>query len=207
MFAIIEIEAACSNLGRRVRLAGARCRRRVGDTHGYGKIVHFAVLSAPRMRAPIFKASTVSVMIKGPAPGELLPVGIGALHEIVDGHRQVGHRLVQAEAEELIAERGEQQWRGFTGHTRGRQQHAGDEAGARRAIGIRLMTSERGRPSAEAASRSGLGTSNSMSSVVRTTTGITITASANEPASAEKPPIGTTMAPVDEQADDDRRRA
>ena len=31
--------------------------------------------------------------------------------------------------------------------------------------------------------------------VVRTTTGITITASARQPAKAEKPPIGTTMAP------------
>jgi hypothetical protein len=34
-----------------------------------------------------------------------------------------------------------------------------------------------------------------MSSVVRTTTGMTITASARQPAKAEKPPIGTTMAP------------
>ena len=34
-----------------------------------------------------------------------------------------------------------------------------------------------------------------MSSVVRSTTGITITASASEPAMAEKPPIGTTTAP------------
>ncbi len=34
-----------------------------------------------------------------------------------------------------------------------------------------------------------------MSSVVRSTTGITITASARQPASAEKPPIGTTTAP------------
>ena len=47
---------------------------------------------------------------------------------------------------------------------------------------MRRITSERGRPSAEAASRSGLGTSASMSSVVRSTTGITITASARQPA-------------------------
>ena len=60
---------------------------------------------------------------------------------------------------------------------------------------MRLITSERGRPSAEAASRSGLGTSSSMSSVVRSTTGMTITASASAPAIAEKPPIGTTTAP------------
>ena len=57
------------------------------------------------------------------------------------------------------------------------------------------MTSERGRPSALAASRSGFGTSSSMSSVVRSTTGMTITASASAPAIAEKPRIGTTTAP------------
>ena len=40
---------------------------------------------------------------QGPAPGQLLPVGVGALHEVVDGDRQVGHRLGQIEAEELVA--------------------------------------------------------------------------------------------------------
>src|ERR1700723_3795903 len=44
---------------------------------------------------------------KGPAPGELLPVSVRALHEIVDRHRQVRHRLGQVEAEELVGERGE----------------------------------------------------------------------------------------------------
>ena len=48
-------------------------------------------------------------------------------------------------------------------------------------------------PSAAAASRNWLGTSSSMSSVVRTTTGMTITASATAPASPEKWPIGATM--------------
>jgi hypothetical protein len=37
-----------------------------GVTDGYGKIVHFAVLSAPRMRAPMFRASTVSVISSAP---------------------------------------------------------------------------------------------------------------------------------------------
>ena len=55
-----------------------------------------------------------------------------------------------------------------------------------------MITVGRGRPSAAAASRSGLGTSSSMSSVVRATMGVTISASAIEPASAEKWPIGTT---------------
>ena len=50
-------------------------------------------------------------------------------------------------------------------------------------------------PSAAAASRNWFGTSKSMSSVVRTTTGTTMTASAIAPASPEKPPIGTTTAP------------
>ena len=47
-------------------------------------------------------------------------------------------------------------------------------------------------PSALAASRNWFGTSNSMSSVVRTTTGITMTASATAPATPEKCPIGAT---------------
>ena len=37
-----------------------------GVTDGYGKIVHFAVLSAARMRAPTFRASTVRVMSSAP---------------------------------------------------------------------------------------------------------------------------------------------
>ena len=51
------------------------------------------------------------------------------------------------------------------------------------------------------------GTRFSMSSVVRTVTGIAMIASANAPASAEKWPMRTTTNLVDEQADDDRRRA
>src|ERR1700722_19747525 len=50
-----------------------------------------------------------------------------------------------------------------------------------------------GAPSAAAASRNVLGTRFSMSSVVRTMTGIMMIASATEPAHAEKWPIGTTM--------------
>ncbi len=58
---------------------------------------------------------------------------------------------------------------------------------------MRLITTARGRPSAIAASRSWFGTSVSMSSVVRTTTGMTMTASATAPASPEKWPMGATM--------------
>ena len=50
-----------------------------------------------------------------------------------------------------------------------------------------------GAPSATAASRNATGISRSMSSVVRTTIGITITASANAPAIPEKPPNGLTI--------------
>ena len=56
-----------------------------------------------------------------------------------------------------------------------------------------MIISARGRPIAAAASRSVSGTSISMSSVVRTTTGMTITASATAPAQPEKWPIGATM--------------
>ena len=60
---------------------------------------------------------------------------------------------------------------------------------------MRRITSERGRPSAEAASRSGLGTSSSMSSVVRTHHGNHDDGEREAPAHAEKPCIGTTMMP------------
>ena len=56
-----------------------------------------------------------------------------------------------------------------------------------------MIDIERGRPIEVAASRNALGTSISMSSVVRTTTGMTITASATPPAKPEKCPIGATM--------------
>ena len=49
-----------------------------------------------------------------------------------------------------------------------------------------------GTPSESAASRICAGTSRSISSVVRTTTGSTMTASEIAPASAEKCPIGAT---------------
>ena len=55
------------------------------------------------------------------------------------------------------------------------------------------MTSERGIPSAEAASRRVLGTRLSMSSVVRTMIGVAMTASAMPPAYPEKCPKGTTQ--------------
>ena len=37
-----------------------------GMTHGNRQVVHFALLSAPRMRAPMFRASTVRVMRSAP---------------------------------------------------------------------------------------------------------------------------------------------
>ena len=56
-----------------------------------------------------------------------------------------------------------------------------------------MMMNARGMPIEAAASRNWSGTSISMSSVVRTTTGMTITASATAPAKPEKWPIGATM--------------
>src|SRR6202790_4772106 len=66
VLAVVKIQAARGDLGRRLGLVGHRRRRTVWNTDGYGKLVHFAVLSAPRMRAPIFKASTVRVMSRAP---------------------------------------------------------------------------------------------------------------------------------------------
>src|SRR3569832_1830251 len=50
-------------------------------------------------------------------------------------------------------------------------------------------TCQRGAPTAKAASRKLVGTSFSMFSVVRTTTGIAINASDSDPAQPEKPPV------------------
>src|SRR5262249_28976776 len=66
---------------------------------------------------------------------------------------------------------------------------------------MRVIISARGRPMEAAASRSVSGTSISMSSVVRTTTGTTMTASAT----GEMAHRGNQYL-VDEQADDDRGR-
>jgi hypothetical protein len=57
------------------------------------------------------------------------------LDEIVDGDRQVCHRLGQVEAEELVRKCCEQQRRGFAGDPGGGEQHAGDEARSRGAVG------------------------------------------------------------------------
>ena len=56
----VEIDLAAEQL-----LAAER-NRTVRGTHGYREIIHFAVLSAPRTRAPIFRASTVRVMSNAP---------------------------------------------------------------------------------------------------------------------------------------------
>src|ERR1700716_74374 len=66
VLAIVEIQITHGNLGAGFGDRRHRRRRTAGNTHGYRNIVHFAVLSAPRMRAPIFRASTVRVMIKAP---------------------------------------------------------------------------------------------------------------------------------------------
>src|SRR3981081_204957 len=65
VFAIVEIQVAHADLRRRLRQCH-RGNRSARGAHRNRKIVHFAVLSAPIMRAPIFRASTVKVMSKAP---------------------------------------------------------------------------------------------------------------------------------------------
>ena len=64
------------------------------------------------------------------------------------------------------------------------------------AVAVRTTTEtvvrQRGTPSASAASRNSWGTSRTISSVVRVTSGIMMIPSAKPPASAENPPIGRT---------------
>ena len=126
-------------------------------------------------------------------PGEPLPVGIGAERELEDDDRQARHRGVQVGREELVVERGEQQRRGLAGDAGDGEQDAGDDPGLRRAVGhvadhMGARHAERGRGLAQLVRHQG-----SMSSVVRTTTGMTMIASATAPAQPEKWPIGATM--------------
>src|SRR6185503_19675586 len=64
MLAIVKIEVARGDLRRHL---GARCLGgSTGTTQGYRQVVHFALLSAPRMRAPMFRASTARVISSAP---------------------------------------------------------------------------------------------------------------------------------------------
>ena len=94
-----------------------------------------------------------------------------------------------------MRQRGEQQRRGFAGDARGRQQHAGDQAGARRAIGDalddeRARQAERGRRLAQRVRHQQQhvlgGAHHDRNHDHR---------QRQAPAIAEKPPIGTTTAP------------
>src|SRR5204862_6275850 len=66
VLAIVEVEVAHADLGPRFNLSGHGRYRDFRNTGGNRKLTHFEVLSAPRMRAPIFRASTVRVIIKAP---------------------------------------------------------------------------------------------------------------------------------------------
>ena len=90
------------------------------------------------------------------APGERLPVGVGAHRELEDDDRQIRHRRVEVGAPELVVERGEQQRRGLAGDARDREQHAGQHALHRGAVGdhhdhLPLRRAERGRRLAQRA--------------------------------------------------------
>ena len=71
------------------------------------------------MRARMLVPSTATAMIKAPAQARLLPVVVGAQRVLEDDQRQGGDGLgepepgLQAHAEILVAERGEQQRRGL----------------------------------------------------------------------------------------------
>ena len=128
-----------------------------------------------------------------PDPGKLHPVVERRAGILVDRDRQAGHRLAEADRPVEVAEAGEQQGRGFSGDARDREQYAGDDAVlARRGSRSGRSPSISARPAPTAASRRDGGISRSMSSVVRTTIGMTITASARQPAMPEKPPNGST---------------
>ncbi len=137
-------------------------------------------------------------MISAPVQAERLPVRYRAERELEDDDRQARHRRVHVQAQELVVQRGEQQRRGLAADAGDRQQDAGDDAGLGGPIGDLRIIIERAagrstRPPRAACPAPRI----SMSSVVRTTTGITITASATAPAQPEKCPIG---------ADHDSRR-
>src|SRR5919202_2610830 len=65
------------------------------------------------------------------APGLGMPIRVRRAGVLVELDWKGGHRLQQVQVEELIAERGQQQWRGFTPCPRQREHHAGDHTSAR----------------------------------------------------------------------------
>ena len=83
----------------------------------------------------MLSASTAMVMISAPVQASCLPVLVGAERELEDDDRQARHRRVEVGAPELVVERGEQQRRGLAADARDREQHAGDHAGLRGAVG------------------------------------------------------------------------
>src|SRR3984893_12499682 len=69
VFAVIEIQVAHRDFGACFGQHRHRGRRPPRSIRAYRELTHCLVLSAPRMRAPIFRASTVRVMLKAPLQG------------------------------------------------------------------------------------------------------------------------------------------
>src|SRR6266540_4401705 len=65
---------------------------------------------------------------EGAAPGFGMPVVVRRDHVVVDLDRQGSHRLEQVEAEELVAERRQEQWGGLSARAGQRQDYSGDDA-------------------------------------------------------------------------------
>ena len=130
--------------------------------------------------------STASVIRSAPAQASVLPVLERAHRELEDHDRKIGHRLVHVRIPELIVERGEEERRGLARHP-ATASSTPVMTPPRTALSVTIsITFHIGAPSAIAASRRLLGTRRSMFSVVRTTTGMAISASAAEPAHPEK---------------------
>ena len=95
---------------------------------------HDDLLCAVRVRAMMLSASTARVMISAPVQASFASPRRGE-RELEDDDRQAGDRRVHVRAPELVVERGEQERRGLAADAGDRQQDAGDDAGARGAIG------------------------------------------------------------------------
>src|SRR5471030_994540 len=99
-------------------------------------------MNAPMPSLPVvifqFALSPYEEWQKLAGPGELLPLLVGRQRELENDDRQARHRRIHVHAEELVVERGEEQRCGLTAHSRDGEQDAGNNAGARRAIGDAL---------------------------------------------------------------------
>ena len=124
--AVVEIEVAHRDLG-----ASRSARATLAGRIGHGVHGCLSVLLRNSARARMLRTSTPRVIRNAPAQASCCQSSYGLIAnlKIITGRFAIG--CAQVAGPELVVERGEQQRRGLAGDARHREQHAGDDAGAR----------------------------------------------------------------------------